>query len=595
MLRRLVPAALACVAGCGDKRDATPTGAGPRLVATPPAPASPTVSVAGIVVDRDTREPVVDVEVVLRGEHGDVSTRSRADGTFAVSVPRGDYRAFVRDARVISTGLQGRVRVKSVPRAELAGVADEQLMSLVTLDADAKGIELPVVAAAIISGTVLDPARRPVENVVIHASARESGSTGTQPVVGPPIARRAAPRPVLGTDTVISDENGHFVLRVPPGRYELVADHPRYGGIAGLAEIELDAGVHHDTRLTLARGCIISGKVIGSNGEPAHDGAIEVREGFGGFGPSGRIAPDGTFRWTAPDDGDVIFMRAWPWQSAPSPIQTIPCNDGGRHTDIVFRAGNAKPDLTGSLTDVDGNPVPFAYLDIQPLDGGSDGQQERADAGGAWAVYELPAGRYEITAHAPGRGIVSTIVVAPREDVSLQLGGTGTLAGTTTELVDGSFELTFHHCGAPQSAIALSDQPRIVVVRGGRFSVPDAPACALSFSARWRGRVVTQQVVVEADRTAFVELDVGKPREKLVRGTVRDAEGKAVGGVRITALVDNQEATSIRAEADGTYVLKTQSGAELVAGNGRHVGRASVGRANVATERVDIMLDGAAE
>lgn len=592
MLRRLFPAALAFVAGCGDTRDGTPSNGGRRLVATTPAPASPTVSVQGIVVDRDTREPVVDVEVVLRGEHGDVSTRSRADGTFSVSVPRGDYRAFVRDARVMSTGLQGRVRVKSVPRAELAGVADEQLMSVVTLDTDATGIELPVVAAAIISGTVLDPARRPVENVVIHAAARESTSTGTQPQVGPPIARRAAPRPVLGTDTVISDENGHFVLRVPPGRYELVADHPRFGGIAGLAEIELDAGVHHDTRLTLARGCIISGKVVGSDGKPAHDGAIEVRESFA-FGPSGRISPDGTFRWTAPDDGDVIFMRAWPWQSAPSPIQMIPCNDGGRHTDIVFRAGNAKPDLKGTLSDAHGNPVPLAYLDIQPLDGGPDGQQERADAGGTWEVYELPAGRYEITAHAPGRGIVSTIVVAPREDVALQLGGTGTLAGTTTELVDGSFELTFHHCGAPSNAIELSEQPRIVLVRGGRFSVPDAPACALTFSARWRGRVVTEQVVVETDRTAFVELDVGKPREKLVRGTVRDAEGKAVGGVRITAVVDNQEATSIRAEADGSYELKTQSGAELVAGDGRHAGRASVGRANVAAERVDIVIDDA--
>lgn len=262
MMRRLLLAAVALSAGCGDRGDTPPSGANQRLVVTPPAPRSSTVSVQGMVVDRDTREPVVDVEVVLRGEHGDVSTRSRPDGTFAVSVPRGDYRAFVRDARVISTGLQGRVRVRSVPRAELAGVADEQLMSVVTLDEDAKGLELAVVAAAIISGTVLDPARRPVENVVIHAAALESRSTGIQPRVGPPIARRAPPRPVLGTDTVISDANGHFVLRVPPGRYELVADHERYGGIAGLAEIELDAGVHHDTRLTLARGCIISGKVI---------------------------------------------------------------------------------------------------------------------------------------------------------------------------------------------------------------------------------------------------------------------------------------------------------------------------------------------
>ena len=593
-MTRLLPVMLA-LAACGDKQSAgTPAATQSRLAPVAVAPAAPpaaTVSVSGSVIDRDTRMAVKDVEVVLRGAHGDITTRSATDGTFKITVARGAYRAFVRDNRVMSTGMQGRIRLRTLPRAELAGAADDKLMPLLEIDGETTGVELTVTVGAVVNGWITDPEGKPEKDVVVTAVPVERPvPRGTTPNVSAPIVRRTAPRPVLGTDTAISDADGHFILRVPEGSYELVANSAKYAGIAGLSEVALAAGAHLDTNLTLARGCIIAGKVVTADGSPPHDGAIETQlDGLDSFGPTGRVDADGTFKWTITENA-TVRMRAWPWQQPASETRAFDCNNNQRHTGVQLKLPNAEPDIAGTISDAHGNPVPLAYVDIAPIDPGERGQQERGDAAGRWSVFDMRAGRYQITASAAGRGIAVETITAPRSDVALRLSGIGRIAGTTTELVDGSFELTFHHCGASEP-VEVDDDARIVVVRGGRFTVDRVPACTLTMTARWRDTLLTQAVVVEPDRTAYMELALGVPREKVVSGTVRDDAGKPVANARITALVDNREATTVRSDAKGHFELKTLAGAQLVAGNGIRVGRASVGRANIATERVDISLD----
>jgi hypothetical protein len=235
--------------------------------------------------------------------------------------------------------------------------------------------------------------------------------------------------------------------------------------------------------------------------------------------------------------------------------------------------------------------VPLAYLDVTALDPLPNNQQERGDSAGNWHVYDMPAGRYRVTASAPGKGIVDTVVVAPRQDIRLTLGGTGRIVGTTTELVTGSIETSFLHCGPKDRPVEVAHEPRIVPVTAGRFVIEHAPACTLALAVRWRDKLVETSVVVEPDRAAYVEVDVGAPRGKTVHGVVRDVAGNAVEGARVTAVVQDREAATVRTDAAGRYTLQTSSGAQLVAGKGEHVGRASVGRANVASEQVDLVLD----
>jgi hypothetical protein len=565
--------------GCGDKREA-PTPAPAKPLAKPaPAAAATSVTIAGTVVGQSTGTPVPNVEVVLRGDSGDTKTRASASGAFSVVVAPGTYRAFVRDDHVLSTGLADRVRLdNNVIRKELVGLPDEGLMFALDARTDLKGIELTVAVAAELSGTVRDPDDHEVHGAIVRVR---------------PLDRFGGARPVLGTDTALTDEHGQFTLHVPAGSYVLDASHPDFAGVRGASEIALDAGDKSTMDVSLVRGCIVSGRVVTADGSPANDGAIEKLGAPGGpdFGPAGRIE-GGTFRWVTTDDENVT-LRAWPWHSPPSTPRFFTCHDGKRFTDVVYRLPDQRPDISGTIVDDKERPVPLAYLDILPLDPGHPSQQERADAAGSWHVYDMPPGRYKVTASAPGAGIIDQVVVAPRQDQQLRLGGTGRVVGTTTELVDGSVEVSFVRCGSKDSPLQIQHEPRIVPVVAGRFVVERAPACALSLAVRWRDRLSEVTTVVEPDHTAYIDVDVGAPREKTVSGVIKDLAGNPVEGARVTAVIHDKEAATTRSDGQGRYTLKTHSGAQLVAGKGEHVGRATVGRANVASELLDLVLDDA--
>jgi hypothetical protein len=236
---------------------------------------------------------------------------------------------------------------------------------------------------------------------------------------------------------------------------------------------------------------VITGKVIGANGQPAGDGALEL--GYdGGFSPAGKILADGTFRFSTPADYDVR-LRAWPWKSPPSPEQTFQCREGARFN-VTFMIPSRGPDISGVLVDAAGQPVPMAFYDLSPLDEGGISQQERSGIDGTWGVFAMPAGRYQLTAYAPGRGVVSTIVTSPSANVRLQLGGTGSIEGSSTEIKNGSFEVNFTSCSLDGSMIKISEDARLISVRDGKFTIDALPACELT--ATFKHRDTTTNILV---------------------------------------------------------------------------------------------------
>jgi hypothetical protein len=351
------------------------------------------------------------------------------------------------------------------------------------------------------------------------------------------------------------------------------------------------AGEHLQTTITLTAGCMIAGRVVERDGSPAGDGALEKQWGETAFeyAPAGRIEPDGTFRWVTTDEVDVV-LRAWPWKAPPSPGRRFACRDGARFDDVVFQLPDRRPDLSGVLVDKAGEPVAFAFVDVAPIDRGAIAQQERTDGAGRWEVYSMPAGRYRITAHAEGRGIAIARVVAPREDVRLELSGTGRLEGTTTQLASGSFELVVGTCVDDTGLFPLPQSRRLVSVTGGQFTVDGLPACELSFGVVWHGRLGSQHVVIPSGGTAHVEIDVGAPRAKRVHGVVHDADGTP----QVDALVSSNDGdvATTRTDTDGAYALRTVSGAFVRATAGNRTGSAQVGAAAVDDEQVDIVVSG---
>jgi len=485
------------------RRTRSPT----RATGSAPAP-SVTPRIAGKVTLRGTvrdaeGHTVAAVEVLFRNAAGDAIATTRSDGTYAITLAAGTYRVAVRGDQVLSVALADRTRLPELPSSEVAGIPDEALMLRLDATTDLDGVDLDVVATWRISGRVLDPDGMPVPGAIVRANPQVH-----QPFVTP---IQPTLRPVLGTDSAISDRDGRFLLRVPPGSYAFVAAHPAFAGVHEVDQETVNGTIEHT--IFLARGCIIAGRVLDANGEPAGDGAIERQIGFTerDFDPSGRIEADGTFRWVTTMNGPVT-LRAWPWASPPSAAETFACSDGAVFDKPVLRLPAEDPDLEGVLVDARGEPVPFAYLDVSPLDLGGIGQQERTDGEGAWRIYRMPPGRYAVRAHAPDRGFVAETIRAPERGIKLVLGGLGRLEGTTTLLESGSFTLTRIVCEDARRVIPRSLDRRLVVVRGGRFAIDDLPACNLVATASWRDQDVQVAVSIPMNGTATTELALGSAR-----------------------------------------------------------------------------------
>jgi hypothetical protein len=535
------------------------------------------VTIAGHVIDVRQQQPVGNVEVVFRSLSGETSTTTRPDGAYTIRVAPGMYRAFVRDDTVLSVGRPGLVRLPAPPSAEAAGVPDEALMAIVLASSDTEGVDLSVVRGGVVTGHVVDRNGRPIAGAVLRA-------------------RGGGLRPALGTDLAETDHDGSFELRLPAGAFNLDASHPKFAGIASVAgaasaRIEIAPGDHQEATITLTAGCVISGRVVGRDGKTAKDGAIERQWGQGEleFAPAGQIEPDGTFRWVTTDEVDVA-LRAWPWKSPPSPSRRFTCRDGARFDDVVFLIPDLAPDITGVLVDAAGAPVGSAFVDLQPLDPGGIGQQERTGPDGRWEVYRMPPGRYRVVAQAEGHGVTSQVITSPQRDVRLALGGTGRLEGTTPRLTSGSFELVLRTCVGEQGFIPLPQARRLVTVTAGRFTVEDVPACELSFAAIWHGRPVMHHATIPSGGAAHVEIDLGPPVARTVHGVVRDGAGRPLPGTLVTASSPGSPDVTATTDATGAYTLKTFAGASVHAIQHGRVGFAQVGGA-AAGEPLDQALD----
>lgn len=529
------------------------------------APTSVTVS--------GTAAPNVDV-VFKAGAREEVA-KAGADGTYKLALPTGTYRVFVRDDSVLSVGRMDRVRLPGLPLAAAAGALDENLAPRIAITRDTTGVDLATVRGGVVTGTVFDIDARPVMNAMISAQPIAPG--------GVPEAR---PRPALGTDIAVTRYDGTFELRLPDGDYQLAASHPKYADASDIGGVDVRGGTRH-VSLTLVRGCVITGKVVDAGGRPVGEGALERKFGTSDleFAPSGRIQPDGTFRWTTTDETEVV-LRAWPWQRPPSATKRFNCRDGARHT-ATFTIPDRAPDLSGSLVDARGAPVPFTHLDIQPLDPGGIAQIELTNASGQWAVFAMPPGRYMISAVAPG-GVATKSVTVPSFTERLELSGTGRIEGTTTNRVTGTVEVAFAAC-LDGGTLALPRDPRLVPIANGRFVIDDVPACDLQLTVTWKAETMTVRTVVPNGGAGRVEVDLGAPREKRVRGTVRDRDGRGVAGAHVIALYKKQTATATT-DGDGKFEIATFAGATISADLDGARGEADVGRANVASERVDLVI-----
>lgn len=514
-----------------------------------------------------------DIEVVFNNPLGETSTMANADGSFEIELAPGAYHVMARGEHVMTTVLAERDGTWMPGWADVAAAA-AYAPALIVTD-DVAGVDVTVTEIAKITGHVLDASGRPIVGATVHSLASDG-------------ERGIALRPAFGTDIGISDEAGAYELLVPAGEYQINATHPYFGMVVGAppwTTVAADAPQQVD--LEMMRGCVIAGHVLNVDGTPAQGGHIEISPADNQTAMRGAatIGDDGTFQWTGMPE-QPIALRGWSWRSAPSPAQIFACRDGARFEHVVFQIPPSEPSLDGTLTGADGEPLVGVKFEIVALSENGQGQIERTDSQGNFAVYAMPAGEYEIIA-ATADGAIAQKVTVPSHHVSLTL-GQGTIEATVKGITDGSIKISMQCSDGLRRG-----EEQIVHVRDGKCSIV-APACKVLLQASSAYRQAQTRTLVGAAEVAHVQLDLTPARRKLVSGVITNAAGLPAAGVTVQALASSMMFPNppiAVTDRTGRYTLETASGAFIIATSGDEQGGGEVTWSEAGSETIDIRME----
>lgn len=550
------------------------------------------VRISGTVRDRESGRVIAGAEVVFANELGENSAMADTDGTYSLELKPGFYRAFARADGFVAVGSTPFERLpKNQPDVSQIGMPRGELAPLMGAFRDLTGVDMHLRAGARIVGSVFDTGGRPVSEAVV--TGRLAGYQGLNT------------RLILGTDMDESDLDGSFQLDVPAGPIDVSAAHQDFAGVEGGSSMfVLSPGQELRIDLTLTAGCILEGQVVDSSGELVADGSLEIWNHLpppNDFAPVGRIEA-GRFRLARAFEGD-IRLRAWPWKSPPTVAKDFHCGQGTRYSDITFVVPDADPNLEGMVVAADGTPMAQAYVDILPMDVTGMAQQERADVYGEWAFFSLPEGQYRVLAHVPKHGVAARTVSVPSRGIKLRLGGTGSIAGTTRGMQEGSFTFIIGSCEARTlegdsvvtfDEFAMPQQSRIVPVENGTFHIDDLPACALHAVARTPTRTEHVRFDIKAGSVERMTLDLRAAELKTVYGVVLDEQGAPASEVAVSRIQGPGSPANhyayTRTDGDGRYEIELYTGDQMYFSGAKGWGQAEVSWSEDRRERIDITL-----
>jgi len=263
-------------------------------------------------------------------------------------------------------------------------------------------LEYVVERAGRVAGEVVDPGGAPVEGARVFAEPSFDERLALMQGQGDPDRLQAR-----------TDEAGRFELEgFPPGSSAVVAEADGFAESAAVG-FELDAGeARSDLRLVLRRGGVISGEVLGRDGEPSEGTSVLVRSNDTMQQEIGQTDGEGRFRFETlrPGTWTVIAMFAAEG-AAPGEeremssatdlsnlrIEQVELADGGaEHVVLSMRVDNPVA-VTGRVTS-GGDPVSPAVLTFIPFEseGISSIKIATVEADGTYGTELADHGAYQV-------------------------------------------------------------------------------------------------------------------------------------------------------------------------------------------------------
>lgn len=290
------------------------------------------------------------------------------------------------------------------------------------------------------------------EDLVLTIAGRVLSSDGT-PIENAEVSCVSL-GPGSGWGSNATDGEGIFLMAdLAPGKYWVTVSHDKYAPAQIKYVYVDDQDPFKWLDITLGPGAFISGRVTNDEGVPVHasvgiealheihgtyinldilPGPIDVVRGFG----MGTTDSEGQYS-TSPAPPGVYEITARAWGHYRAEPRIVKLAAGEKRLDVDFVLKKKRGFISGKVIDADGNPFPDARVTIQAREPDYVHENLQTNSEGAFALREIAAARYRVTARADGYLEEQLKVTAPADDVLLTLRRGGVIKGRVVDKTTG--------------------------------------------------------------------------------------------------------------------------------------------------------------
>src|SRR5262249_48555699 len=405
---------------------------------------------------------VPDVFITGRTPGGEMSSKTRSDGTFTLSLPKGGPLGFT----------VGGLKVISVIPAYL--------------DGSVKDVVVSVTGTASVGGRVfyMGTAVAGAEVELVPSGARKT-----------------------------TDESGRYLFNtVPTGLVQLRAWHEGSGAESRSVGAPLLPGDSRtDVDIKLDCGASITGVVLDEKGSPMPNVGVSWNCVACTHYRQSLTDTNGLFKVYRLRPGDyapTVSSKGFEYESATgTKFPTVSLREADSHAEVRLRVSTATGSIRGLVVDWAGHPVsgepvliPFPHKPLYVSEGKMMAIRETATGeDGRFVFSDLPKGRYDIAVGASGDRASMLNVETGRGDVLLTLPVTADVRGSIEAFPDGPVSVRV--VADPRNPFGFR---RDVTVTGTQFVVSEVPSGAIWFLAVSGPYVAAELVETPVNETPVV-------------------------------------------------------------------------------------------